>query len=517
MFRAKLLGDDLWIAQLLESPDNRVRHSAIALASQRDSAQLKARLVDMLNSPKNHHVVANALVFLGDRVLPQLAMFFDPEQARLEVLLKVVEVCARVGSEAAQDLLLKNIDYQDREVQAAIIRALYFSEFQARENQSQRVKDKIVDTIRTIVWLFASINDVVSERNTLKLIQSLDLEREASFERLFMLLSFLYQPATIDLIKKNIIGENTIFALEIIENFIRQDLKEMLVPLFDDISLSQKVKKLQHFFPQEKLRFTDRLRDIIVKDFDSIDLWSKTKAIELLGKIHRRKKEGVEPGSKAVAEEQVESNIRVWVREEVDKLLLQIRRSEMPDEIFACLYHADELIYSTAAKIIYDENPARCFDYLKKLSPEKQEMMEMLSSGNTDKKLLVEKVKMLKRLTLFFSVPENVLVKMAKIMNVWQLKKGQVIDLNSETYRDDIFVVVRGGLKVQHQDDDSEILFNKNDILVRGLNFAPETDSIIADKQTIVLHGNRYNYFNLLLEETDIISHIFEQLLWKRP
>ena len=105
----------------------------------------------------------------------------------------------------------------------------------------------------------SSIEDLEDEKNTLKLIQALDLERQNNLEQLFLLLSFIYEPRIIALIQKNIIGKNTIFALEIIDNFFSQDIKQLVSPLFDDMSAIQKIKKLSHFFPQEKFSSGDRL------------------------------------------------------------------------------------------------------------------------------------------------------------------------------------------------------------------------------------------------------------------
>jgi len=420
----------------------------------------------------------------------------------IRVILKTIEIYGKIGSEQSQRYLLKHINYPDKEIQLAVIQALYYSQFQANDRERVIIKQKIEDIISNIVWLYASISDVESEKNTLKLIQSLDLEREANFEILFRLLSFIYQPATIDLIKTNIIGENTIFALEIIDNFINIDIKQLIIPLFDSLSLGQKIKKLSQFFPQQRLKFTDRLRAIIVRDYDKINEWTMAKAIELIGKIHKNKKtDEMLEDSVGVSKE-----IKLWTSENISKLLSQIRRSEMPDEIFLCLHHTNELVYGTAARVIYDENSMRCIDYLKKLSPRKQELIEILGDEIAgSRKMVVDKVKLIKRVPLFFSIPENVLVKFSEILNINKIAKGESIDITKTYNKEDIFIVLTG---VIAGDDGSQ--FKKNMIIVPGLNLNDTVKLLVAKRETLILQGNRFKYFNLLTNEPDIIRFIFD-------
>ena len=73
--------------------------------------------------------------------------------------------------------------------------------------------------------------------------------------------------------------------------------------------------------PQEKLKFADRLREILVRDYNKIDKWTMAKAIELLGRIHKKKKStDMENDSVGVSKE-----IKLWNDENISKLLSQIQ------------------------------------------------------------------------------------------------------------------------------------------------------------------------------------------------
>lgn len=503
MLTSKMTNEKSLISELLRTEKRIVRQAALNLAVGKDYPELIPEIADLLLSPEMYHLAANLLIKIGDKCLPTLENKFKSTQD-LPVLAKIIEAMSRIGSAQSQALLLEKINYAEKDIQKLAIDGLYYSQFQANDRQRPIVKRKIEQIASNIIWLYACINEIESQKNTLKLIQAIDLEREANYEILFKLLSFIYQPATIDLIKTNLIGENIIFALEIVDNFIQQDIKQLIIPLFDSISIGQRLKKMHEFFPQEKMKFTDRLRDIVVAEYDKVDLWTVTKAMELLGRLHRHKKstEISDVGAR-------ESNeIELWNRENIEEILAQIRRSEMPDEIFLCLYHKDELIYSTAAKILFDENPRRCYDNLQKLPVKKQELYEVLEKNeeSEEKRLLVEKVKLIKRLPLFFSIPENALVKLGKIIRVRLIAKNELIDYLNEEYENSIIFILRGML--MNKERHHEATFYKGDIVIRGLNIDDETENLVARKETLVLYANRFEYFNLLINEIEMINRI---------
>ena len=373
----------------------------------------------LLESPEYNNILINILVEIGDKILDDLDKYYT-KQCRTSILLKIVQIYAKIGTDKAKKYLVSHINHQNREIQNAVIEALYYSEFQANDESKLIIKQKIKDVVENILWIYVSIKDIVKEKNTLKLIQSLDLERENSFDTLFILLSFTHPPETIDLIKTNIIGENIIFAIELIDNFINPDIKQIIIPLFEKISLGNKIKKLRPFFLLKELGFSLRLKNILMKDYRKVDSWSKTKAIELIGKnIEQNSIEA--KTSVAYIKEITEKN--KWDEQEANKVLQMINKAEIPDEIFVCMYHPAEIIYSTAAKVVYEQSPILCENYLKMISPEKQKLIPILQE---DGDLLLDKVKLLKRVYLFYTIPEKALIKLAKITRFVKKKKGEI-------------------------------------------------------------------------------------------
>jgi hypothetical protein len=175
----------------------------------------------------------------------------------------------------------------------------------------------------------------------------------------------------------------------------------------------------------------------------------------------------------------------------------------MPDEMFLCLYHTDEMVYSTAAKIIYEENPLKCSDYLTNMSSDKQLLYAALKSGQPT---LTDKIKHLKKQPLFFNVPEYLLAKLARHIEIHTLKKDEEFNVDDEN----VYLVEKGILtcKVVLA---GEVSFVKNDIITKGFNLDHDIKTLFAKKDSDILSINRFEYFNTLIRETAIIPYILDE------
>ncbi len=502
MFSDEKLLDETIILSLLDSTDKNVKSAAITLAGKLRTQKMIDKLIGLIESVEYYNTAGSVLLDIGDRVLPALDEYFN-RCVQPSILLRIIELWARFGSFPARASLIKNINYPNREVQTAVIEAMYFCKFQASDEKDiDVIKQKISSLVENIVWIMSSIEDLEEEKNTLKMIQALDLERQNNLEKLFQLLSFIYEPRIIALIQKNIIGKNTIFALEIIDNFFSPDIKHIVSPLFDDLSAVQKIRKLSSFFPQHKFNFADRLKEIIKRDYSKLDTWTVSKSVELLGRLHKTKNQGISRSNVMDYKD-----LTLWVRSNLDELMSKIRKSEMPDEIFLCLYHTDELVYSQAAKIIYEENPIKCSDYLMNMSSKKQQLLNDLTNNMP---LLLDKVKLLKKHPMYFNVPENLLVKMAKHVRKVEIPKDGEIQISNTGMPEDIIILLKGSLSVT-QTFGEDIYFFKNDIIIKGLNLDQGANVLLAKKDSQALLISRSEYFNLLVSETDLIRYVFNE------
>ncbi len=482
---------------IFKSKNHIIIHAAIKLAVNIKTPKLIEKIVSLIKSPAYYQVAASAVIDIGERATPYIKKLFK-ESNKQDIQLKIIEIYAKMGTVSAKSLLIEIINYPNREIQLATIWALYYCKYKASEEEEIIIKNKIHKTVDNLLWILATIRDIEDEKNTLKLFLALDQERENNYEILFNLLSFLYDQKIINLIKKNIVGKNTIYALELIDNFISPDIKGFIVPIFDDLSVNQKIKKLSKHFPQERMTFHKRMREIIMRDFERIDIWTITKTLEMIEKIHRKKTEIIENYN----EESIYKDVEIWKKENLTEILTNIRRSELPDEVFLCLFHQNELIYSTAAKIIYNENPLKCFDYLKKMGPHKKQLAQELSESGY---LIQDKIKLLRKYHLFFGMQDFMLVNLAELVQPMKLETDDKVYFESEK-GEQLIILIRGALKAESNGKE----FKRKVIISPGMNVDSNCKYITAMRKSVILTVNRHKYFNMLVDNTGILQEIFE-------
>lgn len=90
---------------------------------------------------------------------------------------------------------------------------------------------------------------------------------------LFELLKLMYDPAAIKVIYEIITAEdsqdieNRLFALELLDNTLNDNLKQRLIPIFEPAPFDQKIHRLQQFVPVYSVSKEKKLKELLMKDF----------------------------------------------------------------------------------------------------------------------------------------------------------------------------------------------------------------------------------------------------------
>ncbi len=90
---------------------------------------------------------------------------------------------------------------------------------------------------------------------------------------LFELLKVLYDPSAIQVIYDIITAdenqdiESRLFALELLDNTLNDELKQRLIPIFEPATFDQKIHRLQRFVPVYSVSKEKKLKELLMKDF----------------------------------------------------------------------------------------------------------------------------------------------------------------------------------------------------------------------------------------------------------
>ena len=393
-----------YLIELMVDMNFSVQSLAISAAGKLKRTDLYPFLIDKLSSPTFGDLAANALVEIGDDTIQYLEIVFQKTDQDPLTQLRIIKVYEKIKSERSREVLWSKIDYPDKKIISQVLLALANSGFKAEGYQTVRIKYVIESDINDIIWNIHALDKIYGTEIGNMLHDSIEEENASHFHHIYMLLSMIYDPYSIRLIRSNIESgthEGITYAIELLDVLLTEDLKDRIVPLFDDISNQDKIKKLQVFYPHMLGDFMDVVKQIINKEFNQINRWSKALAIYWVG-IHKEE--------------------------------------SMLYELISNLFNPDPLIRNTAGWSLYQINPEFYEEHTQRI--EKERKMEIDSMVRRDEKrrnisfkkpLTIEKVFFMSKVSIFRTMPTSFIVNLLDYTEEIYLRKDQKLKITEET------------------------------------------------------------------------------------
>lgn len=208
-----------------------------------------------------------------------------------KVQLRIIRLLGDIANEKAVEYLLKKLSYTNQNIISASLQALSKTHFSLPEKKAVIIRHELEEVCKYIVWNSSLLLDLERYDAVDILLEAMNVEIEYNYKSLFDLLSLLFNPGSIDLIRKNLWNsdyEKVAFALELASLIITDELKPMILPLIRPMSNSERVKKMQTIFTTEKMTERDILYDIIQRDYKWINPWTKACAIMEVARIEKQ-------------------------------------------------------------------------------------------------------------------------------------------------------------------------------------------------------------------------------------
>jgi ATP/ADP translocase/HEAT repeat protein len=257
------------VLELLRDPDPEVRQAAVEAAGVIHSPELVTALVAALGDPATSEAAARALATYGPPIEKTLFLVLESRDEKMAVRRKVPRILAEMGDQEAVTRLLSNLGVEDTELRVAIARAAA----KIRERSPRiRVDDRVLDEairneIKDAYQALATIEDLgLAERELLP--EALFRRHRTKLGLAFRLLSIRYPARTIQLVYSNLDAESKAVranALEVVDNVLSKDESRLLLPLLEDGSRIEKVRRGSELFPIERHPAKEWFR-ILLKD-----------------------------------------------------------------------------------------------------------------------------------------------------------------------------------------------------------------------------------------------------------
>ncbi len=464
-----------YLIELLSDTEAKVRKTAISTAVKVNNTEVIFALIQNLDNPVFSNQTMNALELIGTKALVHLENAFYRTGQNTTIILKIVQVIGRIGGQHARELLWSKIDYPDKVVVSQVLVSLGECGFKAGASQVTRIKYAIESDIGDIAWN-VNANEIIGESETnQRLRQSLTEEVQHDIEHIYMLLAMIYDTRSIQLVKENIesgTSEGVTYAIELLDVFLTDQLKVKIIPVLDDLSNTERLNRLEIFFPRMKLDAKLALKFLINRDFTQANRWTKACALE-------------EIGVKRIAEFKL--------------------------DLIAHLFNPDRLIREMAGWALYQIDPEVYNQNTLRFDDMAKRWLDRCILPDMQLKLkLFDKVVFFQRLPLFEGVSGVALSFLADISKEIRLSADQFLSID-EKVNNDFFVVYRGTVhyyeKSAHVADFIQGKFIGEMIAPTG--FA-NSNLMVTKEDTILLKINKDQFYELLADNVKLADKFLE-------
>lgn len=467
-----------FLTELLHDADQKVRTTAIKTSIKKFNNEVILALIDNLGNTKYSNQAMSALVLIGGKALNLLDSAFYRSGQPQQVLLRIIKTLGRIGGQRARDLLWNKIDYPDKTIVSQVLLSLGESGFKAGISQITRIKYAIESDIADITWNLNAMQEI-SNAGEAKLIR-LALEREIQndVQHIYMLLAMLYDTRSIQLVKENIESgttEGTTYAIELLDVFLSEQLKQRVIPVLDDLSVVDKIKKLEVFYPRVRLDEKLALKFMINRDFTQSNRWTKAVVLHQIGTL---------------------------------------KYKEFKMDLIAQLFNQDQLVREVAAWSLheidvesYHENTARLgVDFKREMD---EVIMDRMAKTH---QLLYDKVMFYRSIEFFEGLPGLILSFLADISIETKLERRESITIDERVNND--FHIVFSGQVDLYQKGEKVGEFKRGQFIGEMLaapGFA-NTNRVVAIEPTILLRIDKDQFYELLSDNVRLADRVLEYI-----
>jgi hypothetical protein len=329
----------------------------------------------------------------------------------------------RVGGQKATELLWKKIDYPDRLIVSEVLNSLSYMGFEAKDHQKARIQLVIEDLIGNIAWNTKTLEDIPNiEDLDIMLREALKEENKVNYDNIFMLLSMIYDPQNVKLVKENIEADTTdsvMFACEMLDVFIDDELKPKILPVMDDLKAKDRLERLISYYPPEEFEsYEDLLKQVVNRDYNRITRY--TKALSMFR-------------------------------------ILRLGYNEVSNDLIANLFNPDPILRETAALVIYEMDHSAYHYHVKRLKPSIKKDLDRailppvyLQEGEEYHQELryIERLLQFKNMVEFEEIPGEVICYLVESVEEIRVPAGTALIKKGDPGNTPIYIILKGKIEM---------------------------------------------------------------------
>ncbi|MFP4081207.1 MAG: Npt1/Npt2 family nucleotide transporter [Candidatus Aminicenantes bacterium] len=260
MEAAKLLGmmdpnspviNDL--SKLLKDKSPDVVRYAVESAGKLKRREFVPLIIQQLEKPSTQRGASKALVKYGTKIAGTLKDYLGDQEEKLGLRKAIPDILSRIGTQRAADLLTMEMRKDQEEVEAEIIEAMYKMRSNHPQLQFQEniIRSEIIQKIRKCYLVLMELHEIKGDKKKALLAPHLENNLAGLLKQIFELLSLIYPHDDIIKAYQNICAgtkKAIDYSVELLDNMIKKDTKEFLLPLIDDLPFEDKVRRCRKLY-----------------------------------------------------------------------------------------------------------------------------------------------------------------------------------------------------------------------------------------------------------------------------
>lgn len=451
-----------------------VKKEAIWAAKGSRSKEVVSFLIDFLDKDQYAPYAHAALIGTGETGLEMLELSFNKTNVSDKFRERIIKVIPETGSLLASSVLFNKLTVKSN-FTPIIIESLLKLNFYADAKDKLLLNHKLVEQAGICAWNLNAFYCCPHGSEIPYLKDELDKEYHKSIHHLFDLLKLAYDKNSIEAVLENLeagTGQSIAFAVELIDTFVEEDIKPYIVPLLEDINISNKIWSLQNYFPLRDYDTQGLLNAIINRDNNLIGKQAKIFAINAFRFI---------------------------------------QLSNVTNDLVAQLFNTDKMMRQISAQLIESIDKTQYLACKKRLNDKlRVELDKQLSINQSTGLSATDRINFFK--TCFKGTTEEKDI-LFLLYNTTAIKVNQVNLLNLELFKDKayIFFVESGGVYL-FKGEEQVLRLNPSDSICT-INMNKQPWRLITENNTIIHYVEYEKVLSSIYDNDYLIKYIEKQLV----
>ena len=235
------------LGRLLRHDSPEVVRYALESAGRQKKREFVPLVVPHLGRPATQQAAGQALLEYGDKIGGTLKDYLSDPKEDVKLRKAIPDILARMGTQRATDLLVRELKKRDSDVQGEVIEALTkirsrspFLRFSERDIDSE-----VFTAVKKACILVLELFSAQKENKKAVLAGELENILARTLKQIFELVSLVYSHEDVMRAYQNYregTKRSVDYALELLENILKKDIKEALLPLLEDRPLDEKAQ-----------------------------------------------------------------------------------------------------------------------------------------------------------------------------------------------------------------------------------------------------------------------------------